>query len=149
MHYKGEDPCALGAPLEACSACSSLKEVEWNHLRTVFQERSAKHAAKTLLEPEPDSEGELETCKMDDSILDLKTEERTSGTGQYYRIYFSNRSISTSQSVATTASYNFRWNIFSLIHHAATKVHDFPGCPSLNTIYYGLFQDTGASSNCT
>ena len=61
MHCKGEDPCASGAPLEACSACSSFMEVEWNHLRTVFKERSAKHAGKIhLVELEPDSEGEPE-----------------------------------------------------------------------------------------
>ena len=77
MHCKGEDPCASRAPLDACSACSSLTEVEWNHLRTVFQERSAKPAAMTqLVEPELDSEGEPETVEIDDSILDLNADEQ-------------------------------------------------------------------------
>ena len=57
MQCKGEDPCASGAPLEACSSCSSISEVEWHHLRIVFQERSAKCASKNMpAEPEPDSE---------------------------------------------------------------------------------------------
>ena len=77
MHCKGEDPCASGAPLEACSSCSSLTEVEWNHLRTVFQERSAKRAAKNLpADPDPDNSiDEPETGEIDDSILDLNTDE--------------------------------------------------------------------------
>ena len=77
MHCKGEDPCASGAPLEACSSCSSLTEVEWNHLRTVFQERSAKRAAKSQpAKPDPDnSEEESETGEIDDFILDLNTDE--------------------------------------------------------------------------
>ena len=50
MHCKGEDPCASGAPLEACTSCSSLTEIEWHHLGTVFQERSVKHASKNTLE---------------------------------------------------------------------------------------------------
>ena len=82
MHCKGEDPCASGAPLEACSSCSSLLEVEWHHLRTVFQEKSAKRASKNVsAEPEPDSEGELEAGEIDDSILDLNTEDQLTGTG--------------------------------------------------------------------
>ena len=79
MHCKGEDPCASGAPLEACSSCSSLSEVEWNHLRTVFQERSAKRASKNIpADPEPDEE-DPEAGEIDDSILDLNPED--SGTG--------------------------------------------------------------------
>ena len=79
MHCKGEDPCASGAPLEACSSCSSLSEVEWNHLRTVFQERSAKRASKNVpADPEPD-DGDPEAGEIDNSILDLNPED--SGTG--------------------------------------------------------------------
>ena len=79
MHCKGEDPCASYAPLEACSSCSSLSEVEWNHLRTVFQERSAKRASKNVpADPEPDDE-DPEAGEIDDSILDLNPED--SGTG--------------------------------------------------------------------
>ena len=75
MHCKGEDPCASGAPLEACSSCSSLSEVEWNHLRTVFQERSAKHASKNVpAGPEPDDDYP-EAGEIDDSILDLNSED--------------------------------------------------------------------------
>ena len=70
MHFKGEDSCASGAPLEVCSASSSLTEIEWNHLRTVSQERSAKGASKSLpAYLEPDSEGEPEADKIDDSWI--------------------------------------------------------------------------------
>ena len=68
MHCKGEYPCASGAPLETCSAGSSLMEVEWNHLKTVFQERSAKRASKSQPESEPDNVGELDTGEIDDFI---------------------------------------------------------------------------------
>ena len=78
MHCKGEDPCGSGAPLEACSACSSLSEVEWNHLRTVFQERSTKRVSKNVpADPEPDDE-DPEAGEIDNSILDLNLED--SGT---------------------------------------------------------------------
>ena len=77
MHCKGEDPCASGAPLEPCSSCSSFTEIEWNHLRTVFQERSAKRAFKNIpADPEPDIEGETEAGENDDSILDLNTDDQ-------------------------------------------------------------------------
>ena len=83
MHCKGEDPCASGAPLEACSACSALTEVEWNHLRTVFHERSAKRASKNLpADPEPEDE-DPEAREIDDSILDLNTEDSGTGTTGY------------------------------------------------------------------
>ena len=70
-------------PLEACSACSSLSEVEWNHIQTVFQERSAKHASKSVpADPEPDNE-DLEAGEIDDSILDLNPEDSGAGPPGY------------------------------------------------------------------
>ena len=83
MHCKGDDPCASEAPLEACSACSALTEVEWNHLWTVFHERSAKRASKNLpADPEPEDE-DPEAGEIDDSILDLNTEDSGTGTTGY------------------------------------------------------------------
>ena len=83
MHCKGDDPCASEAPLEACSACSALTEVEWNHLRTVFHERSAKRASKNLpADPEPEDD-DPEAGEIDDSILDLNTEDSGTGTTGY------------------------------------------------------------------
>ena len=82
---KGEDPCASGAPVEACASCASLTEVEWNHLRSVYAERSAKRANKSVPADTPapvglalDSE---EAGEIDDSILDLNKDEKTAGTG--------------------------------------------------------------------
>ena len=84
MHCKGKDPCASGAPLEACSSCSSIIEVQWHHLRTVFQERSVKRASKNIpADSESDSEGESESGEIDDSILDLNTEDQPTGTTGY------------------------------------------------------------------
>ena len=81
-------PCASGAPVEACAACALLMEVEWNHIRSVFAERSAKHANKSLpadtltpVGPAPDSEEETEAGETDDSILDLNQDEQLTGTG--------------------------------------------------------------------
>ena len=76
---QGADPCASGAPLEACSACSTVTEIEWNQLRTVFQERSAKRASKN----QPDSERKPEASKIDDSILDLNTDDQPVGSTRY------------------------------------------------------------------
>ena len=72
-NVKGEYPCASGAPVEACASCASLTKVEWNHLRSVYAERSVKHANKSVPAdtPAPDSEEELEAGEIDDSILDL------------------------------------------------------------------------------
>ena len=76
-------PCASGAPVEACAACALLTEVEWNHLRSVLAERSAKHANKsllidtlTLVGPAPDREEEMEASEIDDSILDLNQDKQ-------------------------------------------------------------------------
>ena len=59
-------------------------EVEWNHLRAEFKERSAKRAAKTQLELGPDSEGEPETGKIDNPILDLNADEQPALAGTSY-----------------------------------------------------------------
>ena len=85
---KGEDPCASGAPVEACASCASLTEVEWNHLRSIYAERSAKCANKSVtadtpvpVRPAPDSEEEPEASEIDDSILDLNQDEQPARTG--------------------------------------------------------------------
>ena len=85
---KGEDPCASGAPVEACAFCASLTEVEWNHLRSIYAERSAKCANKSLtadtpvaVRPAPDSEEKPEAGEIDDSILDLNQDEQPARTG--------------------------------------------------------------------
>ena len=38
---KGQDPCAHGADTTQCSACASLREEQWSHLRESFAKRSA------------------------------------------------------------------------------------------------------------
>ena len=83
---KGEEPCASGAPVEACATCASLTEVEWNNLKSVFAERIAKRANKsvpadTLAPVGVRSEEDLEASEIDYSILDLNQDEHLAGTG--------------------------------------------------------------------
>ena len=138
MHCKGEDPCASGAPLEACSSCSSLSEVEWNHLRTVFQERSAK---KT--QPELDSEGEPETGEIDDSILDLNTEEHTTPAGTTGYTSPTGVSAPTGLCLYSRLQLQVEYLLFNPpCHYHGLR---FPGCPGFNFIQYNLFQDAGQS----
>ena len=70
---KGLDPCAQGADTMQCSACASLTEEQWSHLRENFAKRSAyRHRTGS----QGDSFEELET--EDDTLLDLEPED--SGT---------------------------------------------------------------------
>ena len=112
---KGEDPCASGAPVEACASCASLTEVEWNHLRTVFAERSAKRANKSVpadtpapVGPAPDSEEDPEASEIDDSILDLNQDEQLAGTGYITAAGISAPfSLSPLQPVTSTGDQSF------------------------------------------
>ena len=104
---KGEDSCASSAPVEACTTCASLTEVEWNHLRSVFTERSAKHANKSvpadtpaLVGPAPDTEEDPGAGEIDDSILDLNQDDQLAGTGH--------RHLSTGWSLSTAAGYIYQ-----------------------------------------
>ena len=38
---KGLDPCAQGADVTQCAACSALSEEQWTHLGENFAKRSA------------------------------------------------------------------------------------------------------------
>ena len=82
---KGLDPCAQGADTTQCSACTSLTEEQWSHLRENFAKRSVyRHKTGS----QGDSFEELETEKpaltgedfsqVDDTLLDLEPED--SGT---------------------------------------------------------------------
>ena len=74
--------------------------MEWNHLRTVFQERSAKRASKSVpAKPEPDDE-DPEASDIDDSILDLNPED--TGTPG---ICVTDRSMSTGWPVSIAAGF--------------------------------------------
>ena len=54
------------------------------HLRTVFQERSAKHASENIpADPEQDNKEEPESGETDDSILDLNTDDQPNDTTGY------------------------------------------------------------------
>ena len=142
MHCKAEDPCASGAPLEPCLACSSLREVKWNHLRTVFQERSAKHAAKTqLVEPKPDSEEEPESGEIHDLILDLNADEQPILTGTHYTFP---TGVSAPTGLCPLQPATSSSGIQTFLQPA--KVCSIPDCPGCNSIYHSLFQDAGSSS---
>ena len=77
---KGQAPCAQGAKVNQCAACSTLSEQQWTHLRESFAKRSSYcHRTSSHddnLEPETDEElvftGE-ELGQVDDTLLDLGT----------------------------------------------------------------------------
>ena len=141
MHCKGEDPCASGAPLEACS-CSSLMEVEWHHLRTVFQERSAKHASKNIpADPELDSEGEQESGEINDSIFDLNTEDQPTGTTGYTfpTGVSAPAGLCPLQSASSSGALQFVQPSFSPPRSAT------PDCSGFNNLFFSLFQDADTS----
>ena len=82
---KGLDPCAQGANTTQCSACSSLTEEQWSHLRENFAKRSAyRHRTGSQGDSveEPETEEPAETgedfSRVVDTLLDLEPEE--SGT---------------------------------------------------------------------
>ena len=82
---KGLDPCAQGADTTQCSACASLTEEQWSHLRETFVKRSAyRHktgsqgdSIEELETEEPAPTGE-DFSQVDDTLLDLEPED--SGT---------------------------------------------------------------------
>ena len=41
---KGQDPCAQGAEITQCAACSFLTQEQWTHLRENFAKRSASRS---------------------------------------------------------------------------------------------------------
>ena len=82
---KGEDPCTSSAPVDACAACASLTEIEWNHLKSYFAERRAKRKKSLSLlihrYRHQRSEEDPEAGEIDDSILDLDQDEQQIKTG--------------------------------------------------------------------
>ena len=83
---KGLDPCAQGADTTQCSACASLTEEQWSHLRENFAKRSAyRHKTSSQGDSfeEPETEEPALTgedfSQVDDTLLDLEPED--SGTG--------------------------------------------------------------------
>ena len=82
---KGLDPCAQGADTTQCSACASLTEEQWSHLRENFAKRSAyghKTGSQGDSFEEPETEEPALTgedfSQVDDTLLDLEPED--SGT---------------------------------------------------------------------
>ena len=79
---KGQDPCAQGAKVNQCAACSALSEEQWTHLRESFAKRSSYRnrsgSQDDNIEPETDKEpvftGE-ELSQVDDTLLDLEPEQ--------------------------------------------------------------------------
>ena len=74
---KGQDPCAKGAKIDQCAACSALTEEQWIHLRECFSKRSSYRqragSHDESLEPEdeePVFTGE-DLGQVDDTLLDL------------------------------------------------------------------------------
>ena len=78
---KGLDPCAQGADVTECVACSALSEEQWTHLREDFTKRSAyrSHTGsqgdsfKEQDVDEPVCTGEY-LSRVDDTLLDLELE---------------------------------------------------------------------------
>ena len=79
---KGQDPCAKGAKIDQCAACSTLTKEQWIHLRECFSKRSSYRQRSSSqdenLEPETDEEpvftGE-DLGQVDDTLLDLEPEQ--------------------------------------------------------------------------
>ena len=78
---KGQDPCAKGAKIDQCAACSALTEEQWIHLRECFSKRSSYRqragSHDESLEPEdeePVFTGE-DLGQVDDTLLDLDAEQ--------------------------------------------------------------------------
>ena len=79
---KGQDPCAQGAKVNQCAACSTLSEQQWTHLRESFAKRSSYHhctgSHDDNLELETDEElvfTSEELGQVDDTLLDLEPEQ--------------------------------------------------------------------------
>ena len=125
-----KDTCASGAPVEACASCASLTEVEWNHLRSVYAERSAKRANKSVPAdtPAPDSQEGPEAGEIDDSILDLNQDEQPAGTGYTTAIGISAPAgLSPLQPNTSTADQTFSLPTISLPRSMA-----FPAGPTFS-----------------
>ena len=72
---KGLDPCAQGAKVTQCSACSALTEEQWSHLRENFAKRSTyrqRTGSQGDSFEEPESE---DLSRVDDTLLDLEPED--------------------------------------------------------------------------
>ena len=84
---KGLDPCAQGADVTQCAACSALSEEQWTHLRENFAKRSAYRShtgsqGDSFEEQdvdEPVCTGE-DLSRVDDTLLDLEPEPESSGS---------------------------------------------------------------------
>ena len=79
---KGLDPCAQGAQVTQCSACSALTEEQWSHLRENFAKRSAyrqRTGSQGDSFEEPETEDRAQTgedlSRVDDTLLDLEPED--------------------------------------------------------------------------
>ena len=79
---KGQDPCAQGAKVNQCAACSTLSDQQWTHLCESFAERSSyRHRTGSHddnLEPETDEEPVFtseELGQVDNTLLDLELEQ--------------------------------------------------------------------------
>ena len=80
---KGLDPCAQGADVTQCAACSALYEEQWTHLREKFAKRSAyrSHTDSQGDSFEEQDVDELvcigeDLSRVDDTLLDLEPEIR-------------------------------------------------------------------------
>ena len=79
---KGQDPCAQGAKVNQCAACSTLSDQQWTHLRESFAKRSFyRHRTgshEDNVEPETDEEpvftGE-DLGQVDDTLFNLEPEQ--------------------------------------------------------------------------
>ena len=79
---KGLDPCAQGAKVTQCSACSALTEEQWSHLRENFAKRSAYRQRTGSqgdsfeeLETEDPAQTSEDLSQVGDTLLDLEPED--------------------------------------------------------------------------
>ena len=102
---KGLAPCAQGDDTTQCSACVSLTEEQWSHLRESFAKRSAyRHKTgsqgDSLEEPETEEPALTveDFSRVGDTLLDLEPEDSGTSaplTGNHRQIGpFPNRPLS-------------------------------------------------------
>ena len=100
-------------------------------------ERRAKRASKNMpAELESDSAGEPEASEIDNSILDLNTEDQPTST--------TNRSISIGRLVSITAHFIFWWFAVCTAFYSTTKVCSLSNRAGFNH-FCSLFQDAGTT----
>ena len=79
---KEQDPCAQGAKINQCAACSMLSDEQWTHLRESFAKRSSYRNRTSShndnIEPETDDKllfTSEELSQVDNILLDLELEQ--------------------------------------------------------------------------